>query len=49
MIMRRGQALLEYVLSLAGVVVVFGILWTLTGTAVRYAVRTEKLLCSDYP
>ena len=47
--MRRGQAMLEYVLSLAGLVVVVGILWGLVAVAVRYADRTETLVTSDCP
>ena len=46
---RRGQAMLEYVLSLAGLMVVVGILWGLVAVAVRYADRTENLVTSDCP
>ena len=47
--LRPGQAMLEYVLSLAGLVVVVGILWGLVAVAVRYADRTENLVTSDCP
>jgi len=47
--LRSGQAALEYVLCLAGLLVVVGVLWALVGTTVRYAERTEKLVASDYP
>lgn len=46
---RRGQAMLEYVLSLASLMVVVGILWGLVGVALRYADRTEDLVTSDCP
>ena len=47
--MRRGQAMLEYVLSLAALMVVVAILWGLVGVALRYADRTEDLVTSDCP
>ena len=47
--MRRGQAMLEYVLSLAGLLVVVGILWGLVAVAFRHAERTENLVTSDCP
>lgn len=46
---RRGQALLEYVLVLAGLLVVVGILGTLVGVTVRYAARANNLVASEYP
>lgn len=47
--LRRGQALLEYVLSLAALLVVVAILWGLIDVALRYADRTESYVSSDYP
>lgn len=47
--MRKGQALLEYVLVFAALLGVVGILWGLIGVTGRYAERTEKLVSSDYP
>ena len=46
---RRGQAALEYILALAGLLVVVAILWNLIGVSARYAVRTERLVTSEYP
>ena len=47
--MKRGQALLEYVLATAGLLVVVSLLWVLVDVTVRYAVRTENLVSSEYP
>lgn len=47
--MRNGQALLEYVLAMAGLVIVVGVLWGLVEVTVRYAVRAENLVSSEYP
>jgi len=47
--LKSGQAMLEYVLALAGLLVVISVLWALVGTTVRYAERTERLVASDYP
>lgn len=47
--MRKGQALLEYVLALAGLVITVGVLWSLVGVTARYAVRAENLVSSEYP
>ena len=47
--MRRGQAMLEYVLCLASLLVVVGILWGLVRAAVRHGARTESLVTSDCP
>ena len=41
--------MLEYVLAMAGMVVVVAILCGLVGVAVRYAVRTDNLVSSEYP
>jgi len=46
---RCGQALLEYVLALAGVIAVSGILWGLVSVSIKYSVRTEKLVSGDCP
>ena len=47
--MRKGQAMIEYVLAFAGLLVVIGILWGLVGVTKKYAVRTENLVASEYP
>ena len=47
--LRPGQAMLEYVLSLAALMVVVAILWGLVGVALRHADRTEDLVTSDCP
>jgi len=47
--MSRGQALLEYVLALAGMLVVAAVLWGLVSVTARYAVRTDNLVASEYP
>ena len=47
--MRRGQAMLEYVLSFVSLLVVVGILWGLVRVAVRHRERTESLVTSDSP
>jgi len=47
--LRGGQAALEYVLSLAGLLVVAGILWGFVQTAIRHAERTERLVAADCP
>ena len=46
---RKGQAALEYVLSFAALLVVFGIVWKLVDVSIRYADRTETLVSDDYP
>ena len=47
--MKSGQALLEYVLAMAALVIVASVLWNLVGVTARYAVRTENLVSSEYP
>ena len=47
--MRHGQAELEYVLALASLLVVVGILWGLVVAAERHARRSEALVTSDSP
>lgn len=46
---RGGQAALEYVLALASLLVVVGILWGLVRVTRSYAHRTERLVTSDCP
>jgi len=46
---RGGQAALEYVLSLAGLLVVVGILWGLVRVTMRHSERTENLVAADCP
>ena len=47
--MRKGQAMLEYVLSSAALLVVIGILWGFVRTVIRHAERTEDLVTADRP
>ena len=47
--MSNGQAMLEYVLALAGLLVVVGILGGLVFAAVRHSERTESLVAADCP
>ena len=47
--MHRGQAMLEYVLALAGLLVVAAIFWGLVTVAIRHAERTDNLVSSEYP
>ena len=47
--LRHGQAALEYVLSLAALMVVAAILWGLVGVVLRHADRTEDLVSSECP
>lgn len=47
--MAGGQAALEYVLALASLLVVVGILTGFVWTAARHAVRAEDLVTSDSP
>ena len=47
--MRRGQAMLEYVLSFVSLLVVVEILWGLVRVAIRHGERTESLVTSDSP
>lgn len=41
--------MLEYLLSLAGLLVIVGILWGFVHVAVRQADRAESLVSSDCP
>ena len=47
--MRKGQSTLEYVLCLASLLVVVGILWGLVHVVFRHAERTENLVTADSP
>jgi len=47
--LQPGQAALEYVLSLAALLVVVSLLWGLVGVALRFADRTEDLVSSECP
>ena len=47
--MRTGQAMLEYVLAFAALLLVIGLLWSLVRVAVRHGERTESLVTSDCP
>ena len=46
---RRGQAALEYVLCLAALLVVVGIMGYIVTAAQKSAARTHELVRSDYP
>lgn len=46
---RRGQAALEYVLSLAGLLVVVAVMWGLVEASRKQSDRTMKLVVSEYP
>jgi len=46
---RRGQALLEYVLASAGLLVVVALLFGLVRVAFDYSARTERLTVMDCP
>ena len=46
---RGGQAALEYVLALASLMIVVGILWGLVRVTFHYAERTERLVTADCP
>ena len=41
--------MLEYVLALAGLLMVIVALWALVRVTVKYANRTESLVSSEYP
>jgi len=47
--MRGGQATLEYVLALAALLVIVGILWGFVRATIRHGERTERLVTSDCP
>lgn len=46
---RRGQAMLEYVLALAALLVVCGILFVFVGAVHKASARNEQLVSSEYP
>ena len=41
--------MLEYVLAMAALTLVIGILWTLVGATVSFSARTENLVTCEYP
>ena len=41
--------MLEYVLALAGLLIVVAVLWGLVSAAIRHAERTDNLVSSEYP
>jgi uncharacterized protein (UPF0333 family) len=45
----KGQAMLEYILAMAGVLVVAAAMWHVVRAAEKQAVRTESLISSEYP
>lgn len=45
----KGQAMLEYVLVLAGLLVVVSIMWGLVRALERQSARTVNIVASDYP
>ncbi len=47
--MRRGQTMVEYVVTLSALLVVAALLWSLSGVAVRYSARTDHLVAGEYP
>ena len=46
---KSGQALLEYVLAFAGLLIVVAILWGLVSVVARHSVRTDNIVSSEYP
>jgi len=46
---RRGQAMLEYVLAFASLLVVCGILFALVGIVQRTSEQSDRLVSSEYP
>ena len=47
--MRRGQAAVEYVLALVGIIAVVGVMGYLVTASWKSAERTVNLVESDYP
>ena len=47
--MRRGQAAVEYVIALASIVVIAGLLWSVIAAANCHVRRAEALVTSDCP
>lgn len=41
--------MVEYVVTLAALLVVASLLWSLTGLIADYSVRSERLVSSEYP
>ena len=48
-VLRRGQAALEYVLALAALLVVTAIMWGVVGASEKQSVRAARLVNSEYP
>jgi uncharacterized protein (UPF0333 family) len=48
-VLRRGQAALEYVLALAALLVVTAIMWGVVGASEKQSVRAARLVTSEYP
>lgn len=49
MSLRRGQAMVEYLLVAVSLILVVGLLWGLIESAKRSAIRSENLVSSEYP
>ena len=47
--MLLGQALLEYVLALAALLIIVSVTWCLVDAAKAKAVRSSSLVRSEYP
>jgi hypothetical protein len=47
--MRKAQAVLEYVLALAGLLVVVSVMWGLVRASWRQSERAGNLTISEYP
>lgn len=47
--LRKAQAVLEYVLALAGLLVVVSVMWGLVRASWKQSERTVNLVISEYP
>lgn len=47
--MRRGQAMLEYILVTVSLIIAVSVLWGFVGVVSRSAERSENLVSSEYP
>lgn len=47
--MRKGQTMVEYIVTMSALLAVVAVLWSLSGVAKRYSARTERLVTSEYP
>lgn len=47
--MRKGQAMVEYMLAFGALLVVVAAFWRLVGATRHNVVRTESFVSSDYP